>query len=76
MENYKVIPFVAVINHNDTTEKVAQQLQEVINAYANQGWEYVRLESVETHIAESKGCFGVGATPGRNTIFRMVVFRK
>lgn len=76
MSNYKVVPFVAVITKSDTTSKVAEQLEALVNQQASQGWEYVRLESVETHIEGDKGCFGFGATPGHNTVFSMVVFKR
>jgi hypothetical protein len=37
----------------------------MVNHYASQGLEYVRLESVETIITTpaNAGCFGIGATP-------------
>ena len=74
--NYKVVPFVAQINQKDTTAAVAAQLQTLINEYSSQGWEYVRLENVETQVAPDSGCFGFGAKPGFSTIFKMVVFKK
>lgn len=74
--NYKVVPFLAQITRKETTTDVAGQLQNLINEYSAQGWEYVRLEVVETHIEADAGCFGFGAKPGFNTIFRMIVFRK
>lgn len=74
--NYKVVPFVAQITQKDTTSKVAGQLQTLINEHSTQGWEYVRLENVETQVAPENGCFGIGAKPGFNTIFKMVVFKK
>ncbi|OFY84601.1 MAG: hypothetical protein A3F72_19355 [Bacteroidetes bacterium RIFCSPLOWO2_12_FULL_35_15] len=74
--NYKVVPFVAQITQKDTTATVAGQLQTLINEHCSQGWEYVRLENVETQVAPDNGCFGLGAKPGFNTIFKMVVFKK
>lgn len=74
--NYKVVPFLAQITRKDTTTTVAEQLQSVINNYSDQGWEYVRLEVVETRIAPDAGCFGFGAKPEFTTVFRMIVFRK
>ncbi|URW80968.1 hypothetical protein [Xiashengella succiniciproducens] len=46
--DYKVVPFVAQITQKDTTATVAGQLQALINEHSSQGWEYVRLENVET----------------------------
>ena len=74
--DYKVVPFLAQITQKDTTATVAGQLQALINEHSSQGWEYVRLENVETQVAPENGCFGIGAKPGFNTIFKMVVFKK
>ncbi len=73
---YKVVPFVASITQQDNAGKAAAQLQALATEYARDGWEYVRLESVETHIAGDNGCFGIGATPERTTSVSMAVFRK
>jgi hypothetical protein len=73
---YKVVPFVAQITHKDTTSMVAEQLQSLISEYSSQGWEYVRLENVETKVAPDNGCFGIGGKPGFSTVFKMAVFRK
>jgi hypothetical protein len=74
--NYKVVPFVAQISQKDSTSSVAQQLENLITEYSSQGWEYVRLENVETQVAPEAGCFGIGAQPGFTTGFKMVVFKK
>ena len=74
--NYKVVPFIAQITQKDTTATVAGQLQTLINEYSSQGWEYVRLENVDTRVAPTNGCFGIGAKPGFVTSFKMVVFKK
>lgn len=73
---YKVVPFVASITQNDNSAKAAGQLQALATEYAKDGWEYIRLESVETHIAGDNGCFGIGATPARTASVSMVVFRR
>ncbi|NQV52837.1 MAG: hypothetical protein HQ500_06620 [Flavobacteriales bacterium] len=74
--NYKVVPFVAQITQKDTTATVAGQLQTLINEHSSQGWEYVRLENVETKVAPDNGCFGIGGKPGFSTVFKMVVFKQ
>lgn len=73
---YKVVPFVAKINQDQTTSAVADQLQALINEQSSGGWEYVRMESVDTFVAPDAGCFGIGAKPGYNTSFSMVVFKQ
>jgi hypothetical protein len=74
--NYKVVPFMAHITREQTTAHVAEQLQKLISENSKDGWEYLRLEVVETEIAPVSGCFGLGDKPGYTTVFRMVVFRK
>lgn len=73
---YKVVPFIAQITPKDTTNAVALQLELLINDFSSQGWEYVRVENIETQVAPDNGCFGFGSTPGYNTIFKMVVFKR
>ncbi|MFN8297279.1 MAG: DUF4177 domain-containing protein [Chitinophagales bacterium] len=75
--NYKTVPFTAKISQSDTTQMVAQQLENLIQDYAKQGWEYVSFENVETQVAPVAGCFGLGvAKPGYTTSFKVVVFKQ
>lgn len=74
---YKVIPFVALIDHkNGNSRQVAEQLQQLITKHASQGWNYVRLESVSTNVSPDNGCFGIGGSPGYTTTRQMAVFSK
>ena len=74
---YKVIPFVASIDSKKgNSTHVADQLEEIIKHHSNQGWNYVRLESVSTFIQPDSGCFGLGAKPGYTTSRQMIVFSK
>lgn len=74
---YKVIPFVASIDqHKGTSKHVAEQLEDVIKNYTDQGWEYIRLESVSTYVQPDAGCFGFGSKPGYNTTNQMIVFAR
>lgn len=74
---YKVIPFVASIDSKSgNSTHVAEQLEEIIKHHSNQGWKYVRLESVSTFVQPDTGCFGFGAKPGYTTSRQMVVFTK
>jgi hypothetical protein len=74
--NYKVIPFQAQISQAGGSNDVAAQLEALICNEAASGWEYVRLETVETNVAGSNGCFGFGATPSRITSYSVAVFQK
>ena len=74
---YKVVPFYPVINRDkDNSKKVAKQLEDIIENFTNQGWRYVRLESVETYVRADSGCFGFGAKPGFTAYRQMIVFSK
>lgn len=73
---YKVLPFVASIGTQEGSQQAAAQLEGLIQSHAQAGWEYVRLESVETFVAGTQGCFGLGATPAMVRSYSMVVFRK
>jgi hypothetical protein len=73
---YKVVPFSASISTHEKDTKAAAQLEELANEAARSGWEFIRLERVETHVAGDSGCFGIGATPGSTISISMAVFRR
>ncbi len=73
---YKVLPFVATIATQGTSNQVAQQLEEMIQKHSYLGWKYLRLESVTTFVQPENGCFGIGAKPGYTTSRQMLVFTK
>jgi hypothetical protein len=73
---FKVVPFTAKITREDTSTTVATQMQSTIDTIVNQGWEYIRMDSVQTSVAPTNGCFGVGAQPGFTTSFNVLVFRR
>ncbi|MFA5907928.1 MAG: hypothetical protein WC815_04040 [Vicinamibacterales bacterium] len=73
---YKVVPFKASIGNTDNSGAAASQLENLIREQASGGWDYLRLEHVDTYVAGTSGCFGFGATPGANTSIAMAVFRK
>jgi len=73
---HRVVPFAATIASTDGAAAAANQLQTLIDREAADGWEYVRLEQLDTFVAGSAGCFGIGATPGRSTSLSMAVFRR
>jgi hypothetical protein len=73
---YRVIPFTANIGNTEGAGAAASQLEALIASNAAEGWDYLRLEQVETHIAGSDGCFGLGATPPSHRSVSMAVFRR
>jgi hypothetical protein len=72
---FKVVPFTAHMVRNDTSSTVASQMQTIIDDYVLQGWEYIRMDSVQTFIAADEGCFGFGAKPGFYTTYNVLVFK-
>ena len=74
---YKVVPFVAVLNQQkESTSVIAKQLEDLIIVQSLQGWKYIRLESVSTYVQPITGCFGSTTKPGFMSSYQMVVFSK
>lgn len=73
---YKVVPFTANVSRKDNSSAVANQVQLMIDQYLSDGWEYQRMETVETFVAGSNGCFGFGAQPGYTTGIQMLIFKR
>jgi hypothetical protein len=76
MPTYKIVPFAAQINRGDTTSQVAAQMQKIIDSYVTEGWEYIRMDGVQTSVAGTDGCFGFGAQPGFTTTYNVLVFKQ
>ena len=76
---YTVVPFTANIVRGQGASEAADQLSQMINHYAEQGLEYVRLESVSTIVTTpaAAGCFGIGGVPASSieTVVYMAVFK-
>jgi hypothetical protein len=73
---YKVVPFTASIRSTSGASEAASQLQTLIDVNTAEGWEYIRLEHVDTYVAGNPGCLGFGATPGQTISIAMAVFRQ
>lgn len=76
MSTYRVVPFVASIALNEGANQAAAQLEALITTWTDNGWEYVRLESIETYVAGNSGCLGFGATPPRLASYSIAVFKQ
>jgi len=77
--NYRVVPFVPSLDHkNPSGDHAADQLSTIITMHSEKGWEYVRLERVESWVAPDTGCFGLGlgGKPGYHTSRQVIVFRR
>lgn len=76
---YKVIPFVGTLDQKKqfSSQHVAEQLEKTITKYGDEGWTYVRLESVSTQVAADNGCFGlIGTKPAYTTSRQVLVFKR
>jgi hypothetical protein len=73
-KNYKVIPFVASVTNKQTTGQVAEQLENIINREASEGWNFESLERIETNVTPI-GCFGIKDKTTTN-FFQLIVFSK
>lgn len=74
---YKVIPFVAVIDpQKGTSEQVAEQLEVMIKQGESKGWTYAGLENVSTYVNPESGCFGGQAKPGYTVSNQVLLFKR
>lgn len=73
---FKVVPFTANISQQDNAGLVANQMQSIIDQHAGSGWEYIRMDTVETAVQPDSGCFGIGGKPGFTTHFNVLVFKR
>lgn len=73
---YKAVSIVPVQKEKEDGRHVAQNLEDLINKYNSEGWEYLRVESLKVWINPSGGCFGLGQTQGYYAERQMVIFRK
>ena len=84
MYKYKVTYFDAKVLETDTGmgEKICTQLEDQLEQYANDGWEFTGQYTFEYDIEETeKGCFGSSTGKGSGKILktgrlRQLVFRK
>ena len=72
MKQYKVVPYVASITVKQTTQAVAQSVEEIINGYASQGWMFESIEKFETKVNDP-GCFGIGAKDSTG-YYQLIIF--
>jgi hypothetical protein len=77
-QNYKVVVFLPSIDRSVGAEGAARELESLINAWAQQGWTFKGLESVEMQLttAGTSGCLGFGAVPATSSLqtWNMAVF--
>jgi hypothetical protein len=73
--SYKVVPFLGKVKSGQGASVVSNQLQNVIDQYSNEGWEFYSLSS--TNIEVAPGCLAAlfGAKASYVT-FDQIIFRK
>ncbi|MCX7551239.1 hypothetical protein [Xanthomarina sp. F2636L] len=74
--NTKVVPFNPFIKNKQNANKVAQEMEQLINEQAVDGWKFYNFYTTETLIAGSNGCFGIGAKPDVLINLGFLVFTK
>lgn len=67
---------MAQITRGTSISEVANQMQSIIDKHITEGWQYMHMDSVQTSVAGSEGCFGIGAQPGFITTYNVMVFTK
>lgn len=76
---YRVVPFVGQLKRSvfsvENAQKVSEQLQSLIDQYAQQGWEFYRTDKIDIQI--KPGCLAslLGAKATFIT-FDQVIFRR
>lgn len=73
---YQVVPFNANLKQKDSATESAAQLEQLIQQYTGEGYEFVSMGSIDTNVAGTSGCLGIGAKPGYSSSVAVVVFRK
>ncbi len=74
--NFKVVPFYANLEQQDGAQVAVNQLQKLIDAELANGYEFVSMGNIETEVAPTSGCLGIGAKPGFSTSVAVAVFKK
>lgn len=71
---FRVVYISPTTTKTEGGRRVAADLENLIQQNVNEGWQYEGVETISTWIEGSKGCFGIGATPGYANNLQMVVF--
>lgn len=73
---YKAVSIVPAQGKNEDGRHIAQNFEDLIKKYHAEGWEYVRVETLQVWVNPIGGCFGIGQTPGYYASRQMVIFKK
>jgi hypothetical protein len=77
MFKYKMVqipPNISIQMKTHRGNEAAEYLEGVVNTYADQGWEFYRIDSVGVH--QEPGCFGaLTGDRARTDIYYVITFR-
>lgn len=73
---YKVLPFQGYLSHQGNPSQISDELARIINHEAANGWTFVQVRELTTHMAGANGCFGLGTEPSRGFSLVVLVFRR
>lgn len=73
--SYKAVPFTAKLGNKGTDMDVANQVQSIIEQNTGSGWEFVSCGNIDTVVAGTNGCFGIGAQAGTTTSVMVLIFK-
>ncbi len=78
MKEFKVIPFKPVHNSKGRTslKEVAEQLDDHFTEASQNGWTYVRIETIRSHVPAKGGCFGFFKTPAYDMSNHFIVYSR
>jgi hypothetical protein len=74
--DYKVVHFSASISNRGNYGDAATQVESRIKQESTAGWEFVSCGNIDTSVAGSNGCFGIGAKPDTMTSILVLIFKK
>lgn len=78
MYSYKMVqipPNIEVEQKNHSGNEAAAYLEGVVNQYAADGWEFLRVDTIG--VAIKPGCFGaLGGTKEEHAEYYVITFRK
>lgn len=72
---YHVVPFVGQLKGGADVSQVSKQLEDLINYYASQGWDFYSLDNVDIEV--TPGCIqGLMGARTAYITYNQVIFRR
>jgi hypothetical protein len=78
MKKTIAVPFTPQLDQKTglNANVVAKQIEDLIEKYADQDWEYLSIESVSSTVKGNAGCMSLGGTPDTTTFTQVIMFQK